>query len=186
MRQCTIPQQPLTQTIDVTNRHSGAPSSIETLALPILRPVPCAAYPVSPAICVRPDFRIVGAGDFPAFLDTAGEDAGCSTRHWLSCQFSSGRPPTPLHGLDSRSAILAFSALHRGLGFNWVTGIPLQRSCTIARNRAWMSTLNCQCRGCTCPSRRNCSTSFCHPGLLPRTRLKIGAKRSGLRLEWFW
>jgi hypothetical protein len=108
-------------------------------------------------------------------------------QHVTGCPVSSppGARQRPSMALIQGLPSLPF--LHStGLGFNWVTGIPLQRSCTIAKNRAWMSTLNCQCRGCTCPSRRNCSTSFCHPGLLPRTRLKIGAKRSGFRLEWFW
>jgi hypothetical protein len=44
-----------------------------------------------------------------------------NTSHWLSCQFSSRRPPMPLHRLDSRTAIAALSALHRigpQLGFN--------------------------------------------------------------------
>lgn len=64
----TIPQHPPTQTIDVTHRHSGAPLYIEPPTIPILRPVPCAAYPIPPAICVRPDFKIVGVGDFPALI----------------------------------------------------------------------------------------------------------------------
>lgn len=169
----TISQHPPTQTIDVTHRHSGAPSSIEPLTIPILHPVPCAAYPISPATCVRPDFEIVGVGDFPTFLDTAGEDAGCSTRP-TGCPVSS--PP----GVRQHPSIALIQGLpslpfppSTGFGINWVTGIPLQRSCTIARNRAWMNVLNCQCRGCTFPSRRNCSTSFCCPGLLPRTGLKI-------------
>ena len=158
---------------------AAIPSSIEPLTIPIFRPVPCAACPISPAICVCPNFKIVGVGGFPELLDTAREDAGRSTRP-TSCPVTSPRGvrqnPLPPIAFIQGHAILAFCAVRRiglQLIFNRIMGIQLQRSRTIARNRAWINVLNCQCRGCTCPSRRSRSKRFCHPGLLPRTGLRI-------------
>src|ERR1700722_15265668 len=121
MRQCTIPQHPPTQTIDVTHRHSGAPSSIEPLTIPILRPVPCAAYPISPAICVHPDFKVVGVGDFPAsWILQRTPDAQHVPLVVLSVLLRASA-----NALIQGLPFLPFPP-STGLSFNWVTGVPLE------------------------------------------------------------
>ena len=118
MRQCTIPQHPPTQTIDVTHRHNDAPSSIEP---------PDYSNPPSSAMHRLPNlssylcssFKIVGVGTFP--LDTAGEDAGCST-----CP--TGCPVSSPSGVRQRPSIALIQGLpslpfppSTGLTFNWAS-----------------------------------------------------------------